>query len=32
VERAVSERQKELFAKGVRELEAQVDKLNGFAS
>ena len=32
VERAVSERQKELFAKGVRELEAHLDKLNSFAS
>jgi hypothetical protein len=32
VERAVSERQKELFAKAVRELEAQLDKLNGFVS
>jgi hypothetical protein len=32
VERAVSERQKELFAKGVRELEEHLDKLNNFES
>jgi hypothetical protein len=32
VERAVSERQKELFAKGVRELEEHLDKLKNFES